>query len=44
MEKGMRAAPDSIFGNVNADVLAHFVPDYQHTDFVEIIRTNPWPN
>lgn len=36
--------PDSTFGNVNADVLAHFVPDYQRTDFVEIIRTNPWPN
>ncbi|WP_448712094.1 HD domain-containing protein [Microbacterium profundi] len=36
--------PDSTFGDVNADVLAHFVPDYQRTDFVEIIRTNPWPN
>lgn len=35
--------PETTFGNVNADVLNHFVPDYQRTDFVEIIRNNPWP-
>ncbi len=36
--------PASTFGNVNADVLTHFMPGYQRTDFVEIIRANPWPN
>lgn len=35
--------PTSTFGNVNADVLSHFMPDYQRTDFVQIIRDNPWP-
>lgn len=34
--------PETTFGNVNADVLAHFMPDYTRTDFVEIIRNNPW--
>jgi hypothetical protein len=28
---------------VNADVLAHFVPGFQRTDFVEVIRNNSWP-
>lgn len=34
--------PDSTFGNVNADVLEHFAPDYQRGDFVEVIQNNPW--
>ncbi|MEV5575277.1 HD domain-containing protein [Spirillospora sp. NPDC052269] len=34
--------PETTFGNVNADVLAHFMPGYQREDFVEIIRKNPW--
>lgn len=36
--------PASTFGNVNADVLAHFVPEYQRTDFVDLIRSSPWPS
>ncbi len=35
--------PATTFGNVNADVLKQFMPDYQRTDFVEIIRNSPWP-
>ncbi|WP_211198350.1 hypothetical protein [Gulosibacter sediminis] len=34
--------PDTTFGNVNADVLAHFLPGYERTDFVEIIRNSDW--
>lgn len=34
--------PESTFGNVNADVLAHFAEGYERGDFVEIIRRNPW--
>ncbi|PYI64019.1 diguanylate cyclase [Arthrobacter livingstonensis] len=34
--------PESTFGNVNADVLAHYMPDYQREDFVKIIKNNAW--
>jgi hypothetical protein len=34
--------PDTTFGNVNADVLQHFDPDYRRLDFVDIIRSSPW--
>jgi hypothetical protein len=40
---GMRHRPDSTFGTVNDDVLAHFDPSFVRADFVEIIRTNSWP-
>jgi HD domain len=35
--------PRSTFGNVNADVLAHFDPTFVRDDFVEIILKNTWP-
>jgi hypothetical protein len=35
--------PDTTFGNVNADVLAHFSPGFKRTDFVEIIENSAWP-
>jgi HD domain len=35
--------PDSTFGNVNADVLAHFDPTFVREDFVDIIMANGWP-
>ena len=35
--------PHSTFGNVNADVLAHFDPTFVREDFVEIILGNKWP-
>lgn len=34
--------PHSTFGNMNADVLEHFDPDFQRDNFVEIIKNNPW--
>jgi hypothetical protein len=36
--------PETTFGNVNADVLWHFVPGFERTDFVEVIENSPWPN
>ncbi|WP_123023540.1 HD domain-containing protein [Mycolicibacterium stellerae] len=35
--------PHSTFGNVNADVLAHYDPTFVREDFVEIILGNKWP-
>lgn len=41
--EGNRRRPESTFGNVNADVLAHYLPGYVRGDFVEVIRSNAWP-
>lgn len=41
--EGMKARPDTTFGTVNADVLAHFDPSFTRDDFVEIIQRNSWP-
>ncbi|MGW5136208.1 HD domain-containing protein [Streptomyces sp. NPDC004135] len=40
---GMANRPDTTFGTMNDDVLAHFDPDFQRKDFVTVIRTNAWP-
>ena len=40
---GNRHRPRSTFGNVNADVLAHFDPTFVRDDFVEVILNNSWP-
>jgi len=40
---GFRERPDTTFGTVNADVLAHFLPGFARTDFVEVIQSNAWP-
>jgi HD superfamily phosphodiesterase len=40
---GLKDRPDTTFGNVKADVLAHFVPGFQRGDFVEVIQNNAWP-
>ncbi len=40
---GMRRRPDTTFGTMNDDVLAHFVPGFTRSDFVEIILGSPWP-
>ena len=40
--EGNRHRPETTFGNVNADVLAHFMPGFERDDFVEVIRSNPW--
>jgi HD superfamily phosphodiesterase len=41
--EGMKDRPDTTFGTMNDDVLAHFVPGFVRADFVEVIQTNAWP-
>jgi HD superfamily phosphodiesterase len=41
--EGLIDRPATTFGNVKADVLAHFDPTYHRTDFVDIIQTSAWP-
>jgi hypothetical protein len=41
---GMASKPDTTFGTVNADVLQHFVPEFQRIDFVATIQKSPWPD
>jgi hypothetical protein len=40
---GMKHRPDSTFGTMNDDVLAHFDPTFQRQDFVDLIVNNSWP-
>ena len=40
---GMAHRPETTFGTMNDDVLAHFDPTFVRGDFVEVIRSNPWP-
>ena len=41
--EGMKDRPDTTFGTMNDDVLAHFVPGFVRADFVEVIQSNAWP-
>ncbi|MCQ4214687.1 HD domain-containing protein [Streptomyces longispororuber] len=41
--EGMADRPDTTFGTMNDDVLAHFDASFRRKDFVEIIRNSPWP-
>ncbi|MEV8308380.1 HD domain-containing protein [Streptomyces flavidovirens] len=41
--EGIAPKPDTTFGNVKADVLAHCVPGYRRGDFVETIENFSWP-
>ncbi|OBF25028.1 HD domain-containing protein [Mycobacterium sp. ACS4331] len=40
---GMKHRPDTTFGTMNDDVLAHFDPTFERQDFVDLIVTNSWP-
>ncbi|MEU7912286.1 HD domain-containing protein [Microbispora bryophytorum] len=40
---GMADRPQTTFGTMNDDVLAHFDPAFQREDFVRIIQQNAWP-
>ncbi|NMD55667.1 MULTISPECIES: HD domain-containing protein [Tsukamurella] len=40
---GMADRPATTFGTMNDDVLAHFDPDFQRENFVDIILGNDWP-
>jgi HD domain len=39
---GMKHRPDSTFGTVNDDVLAHFDPEFKRTDFCSAILRSSW--
>ena len=41
---GMAEKPETTVGTVNADVLEHFVPGFEHIDFVDTIERSPWPD
>lgn len=40
---GMVNRPDTTFGTMNDDVLAHFDPSFQRANFVDLIENNAWP-
>ena len=40
---GMADRPQTTFGTMNDDVLAHFDSTFQRENFVEIIQSNEWP-
>jgi hypothetical protein len=40
---GMVARPETTFGTMNDDVLAHFDPAFQRKNLVEMIQNSAWP-
>lgn len=40
---GMHDRPETTFGTMNDDVLAHFDPSFARENFVDIIQKNDWP-
>lgn len=40
---GMKHRPQTTFGTMNADVLAHFDPTFERVDFVDLILSNSCP-
>ncbi|MFE1147518.1 HD domain-containing protein [Streptomyces albidoflavus] len=42
--EGVAPKPETTFGNVKADVLAHFVPGFTPGDFVTTIEESAWPD
>jgi len=42
--EGQRNRPDTTIGTVNADVLQHFLPDFQRTTTIERVLNSPWPS
>jgi hypothetical protein len=41
--EGMKDRPDTTFGTMNDDVIAHFDGSFRRTDFVDLIQGNEWP-
>ncbi|MEV0283892.1 MULTISPECIES: HD domain-containing protein [unclassified Kribbella] len=41
--EGIKHRPQTTFGNVKADVLTHYLPDFHPTDFVEVVKNSNWP-
>jgi hypothetical protein len=42
--EGQKDRPDTTIGTVNADVLAHFLPDFRPTTTVQRILGSAWPS
>ncbi|WP_027761939.1 HD domain-containing protein [Streptomyces sp. AA1529] len=40
---GVQPKPETTFGNVKADVLAHYDPHFRRGDFVRAVLESPWP-
>lgn len=40
---GVEHKPQTTFGNVKADVLAHYDPHFRRGDFVRTVLESPWP-
>jgi hypothetical protein len=41
--RGMKDRPDTTFGTMNDDVIAHFDPSFRRADFAGIILGSAWP-
>jgi hypothetical protein len=41
--EAMADRPETTFGTMNDDVLAHFNPAFKRTNFVDIVQNNAWP-
>lgn len=41
--EGIRDRPETTFGNVKADVLAHYLPGFVRGDFVDVVKNSDWP-
>jgi hypothetical protein len=35
--------PNTTFGTMNDDVLAHFAPSFRRAHFVEVVKGTSWP-
>lgn len=41
---GIKEKPDTTFGNVKADVIAKFEPEFKRTNFCDVIINSAWPS
>ena len=41
--EGIASRPETTFGNVDADLLEHFLPGFERVNFVDVIQSSPWP-
>ena len=42
--EGQKHRPETTYGTVNADVVAHFMPGYRHGTMIERIDGSAWPS
>jgi hypothetical protein len=40
---GFQERPHTTFGTMHADILEHFMPGFDRTNFVEVIKNSSWP-